>query len=190
MTGGKLPTALDGVSVNGKAAYIEYISPTQINAVAPADSSVGPVEVRVTSSGVTSDAAIATVHAYAPALFTFGGKYLAATHANSAPLGKSGLFPTAPTATTPAKPGETVVMYGTGFGATPPAIAAGAATDVVVALANPLKVTIGAVSANSFFAGNITVPDSVPDGDQPVVVEIGGIASSKSDACCLITVQR
>ena len=153
MTGGKLPTALDGVSVNGKAAYIEYISPTQINAVAPADSSVGPVEVRVTSSGVTSDAAIATLQAYAPALFTFGGKYLAATHANSAPLGKSGLFPTAPTATTPAKPGETVVMYGTGFGATTPAIAAGAATDVVAALATPLKVTIGGVSANAVFAG-------------------------------------
>ena len=61
---------------------------------------------------------------------------------------------------------------------------------MVAALATPLKVTIGGVSANSVFAGNITVPDSVPDGDQPVVMEIGGIASSKSDACCLINVQR
>ncbi len=34
---GQFPTTLDGVSasVGGKAAYIYYVSPTQINAVAP-----------------------------------------------------------------------------------------------------------------------------------------------------------
>ena len=88
-------------SVNGKAAYIEHISPTQINAVGPADNSVSPVEVRVTSSGVTSDAAIATLQAYAPALLAFDGEYLAPTQRCSASPDCS---------TTPVKPGETVAM--------------------------------------------------------------------------------
>src|SRR5713226_4671711 len=53
---GKLPTQLDGVSVqiNGKPAYVEYISPTQINVQAPSDTAVGPVNVQVTNNGVTA----------------------------------------------------------------------------------------------------------------------------------------
>ena len=73
LANGKLPIELDGVSVsvNGKAAYVQYISPTQINAVSPADNAVGPVEVRVTANGQTSDAAMATMQSFAPALFIF-----------------------------------------------------------------------------------------------------------------------
>ncbi len=203
LASGKLPIALDGVSVsvNGKAAYVQYISPTQINAVSPADHAVGPVEVRVTANGQTSDAAMATIQSFAPALFTFDGKFLAATHASSALLGKAGLFPAAPTATTPAKPGEIFVMYGTGFGATSPVVAAGEVTGSVAPLANPIKVSIGGVSALVAFAGlvppfarlyqfNVTVPDAAPDGDQPVVVEIGGVSSLKNESCCMITIQR
>jgi hypothetical protein len=41
--GGLLPTSLDGVSVtiDGVPAYVEYISPTQINVLAPDDAKVG-----------------------------------------------------------------------------------------------------------------------------------------------------
>src|SRR5262249_21644765 len=53
IAGGVLPTSLDGVSVtiNGKPAYIEYISPTQINVLASADTSTGPVNVQVFLNG-------------------------------------------------------------------------------------------------------------------------------------------
>jgi len=53
---GALPTALQGVSVmiNGKAAYVEYISPTQINVLAPDDTATGNVTVQITSNGVVS----------------------------------------------------------------------------------------------------------------------------------------
>ena len=48
-----------------------------------------------------------------------------ATHANGALLGPAGLFPEAPSLTSPAKPGETVTLYGNGFGLVTPAIVDG-----------------------------------------------------------------
>ena len=142
-----------------------------------------------------------SIQSFAPALFTFDGKFLATTHASSALLGKAGLIPAAPSATTPAKPGEIIVMYGTGLGATSPVVAAGEVTGSVAPLANPIKVSIGGVSALVGFAGlvpsfarlyqfNVTVSDAAPDGDQPVVVEIGGVSSLKNDSCCMLTIQR
>ena len=49
-----LPTLLQGVSVtvNGLPAYVDYVSPTQINALVPDDDTLGPVPVQVTAAGV------------------------------------------------------------------------------------------------------------------------------------------
>ena len=203
LAGGKLPTSLDGtgVTVNGKPAYIYYISPTQINALSPADDSQGPVEVKVTSNGLSSGAVTAQLNALSPAFFTFDGAYLAATHADNGLLGKAGLFASAPTATTPAKPGETIILYGTGFGATNPAITAGQLTDKLASLSVQPVITIGGVEAAVAFAGlvppyaglyqfNVVVPDSLANGDQPVVARIGGASSLTSNKCCSITIQK
>src|SRR5207247_11210294 len=53
---GRLPLSLDGVSVkiNNKDAPVYFISPTQINALAPADTAVGPLSVTVTTQRGTS----------------------------------------------------------------------------------------------------------------------------------------
>ena len=53
---GNLPTSLDGASVtiDGKPAFVYYISPTQINAQAPFDSAVGTVNVVVDNNGAVS----------------------------------------------------------------------------------------------------------------------------------------
>ena len=203
LAGGKLPTSLDGVSVtvNGKDAYVEYISPTQINVVAPADDSTGNVEVRVTANGQVGDAVIANLQTFAPAFFSFDGKYVAATHADNSLVGKTGLFASAPTATVPAKPGETVILYGTGFGPTNPAVAAGQVTSQLSPITTPYTLTIGGISATVSFAGlippyaalyqfNVQVPAAIADGDQPVVVQIGGITSTATSDCCFITVQK
>ena len=55
---GKYPVSLDEVSVtvNGKGAYIEYISPEKLNLLLPSDDAQGPVEVVVTSHGQVSSA--------------------------------------------------------------------------------------------------------------------------------------
>ena len=51
---GALPTSLDGVSVTmgGKPAYVYYISPGQLNVLAP-DIPAGPMTVTVTTPGGT-----------------------------------------------------------------------------------------------------------------------------------------
>lgn len=203
ITSGKLPTSLDGVSVtvNNKPAYVEYISPTQINALAPADDSAGPVEVKVTVNGQTSASVTANLQSFSPAFFTFNGRYLAATHADNTFLGKTGLFASAPDITTPAKPGETIVLYGTGFGPTDPSIPAGQMADRLASVVTPLTITIGGIPANVSFGGlipnfaglyqfNVQVPSSAGDGDQPVTLQIGGVSSPNSKSCCYITVQK
>ena len=57
-TSNQLPTALDGVSatINGENAYIEYISPTQLNILTPPDLATGSLQVKVTANGKTSAA--------------------------------------------------------------------------------------------------------------------------------------
>lgn len=203
LAGGTLPTALDGVSVtiNNKPAYVQYISPTQLNVIAPADDAVGPVEVKVTANSQTSAAVSATLQSVSPSFFTFDGKYLAATHADNSWLGKSGLFASAPTATTPAKPGETIVFYANALGATNPAIAGNKITDAVAPVAASLTVTIGGQPATVAFAGlvppfarmyqmNVVVPEGLANGDHVVVVQTNGVSSPNTNSCCYITVQQ
>src|SRR5262249_51694162 len=59
LAGGQFPASLDNVTVtvNGKPAYVEYVSPEKINVLTPSDNAVGPVEVRVVSNGQTSNLA-------------------------------------------------------------------------------------------------------------------------------------
>jgi hypothetical protein len=57
-TGNQMPTRLDGVSatVNGKNAFVYYISPSKINILTPPDSINGTVQVVVTNNGVATAA--------------------------------------------------------------------------------------------------------------------------------------
>jgi len=174
---GLLPTKLDGVSVtiNGKPAYVEYISPTQINVLAPDDPATGAVPVQVTTAEQKSNSVTAQKQQFAPAWFTFTGGYVAALHADYSYV----------LTTSPAKPGETVLLYGTGFGPTSPALPTGSLVTTQEQLANSVQITIGGVSVTAEFAGltesglyqfNVTVP-SIPDGNAAVVATIGGVAT-------------
>ena len=102
--GGALPTQLDGVSVriDGKPAYVSYISPSQINVQAPADSALGPVPVEVNCNGSTSPAGTAQLQAVSPAFFLWSGKYAVATRLDYSLVGPAGLFDQL--TTVPAKP--------------------------------------------------------------------------------------
>src|SRR6202043_2996265 len=50
------PTSLDGISVSidGKPAYVWYLSPTQLNVQAPEDSILGEAAITVTNCKATS----------------------------------------------------------------------------------------------------------------------------------------
>ncbi len=184
---GLLPTTLQGVSVtiDGLPAYVEYISPTQINVLAPDDAATGAVQVQVTTAGQPSNSVAAPKQQYAPAWFTFAnGQYVAAQHANYSDIGKVGLI--AGVTTTPAQPGEVILMYGTGFGPTDPAAPTAQLVTAPAPLpANAVQIAIGGLPATIQFAGitesglyqfNVTVP-SLPDGDAAVVATIGGVST-------------
>jgi len=181
--GNNLPTVLDGVSVkiNGSPAYIYYISPTQLNVLTPDGLPSGPVQVQVTTAGGTSTSFAATVGPVSPAFFLFTAKYPAAVHVSGVPVGKVGLIAGANFA--PAKPGETISLFGTGFGATNPPLPAGKLVTTAAPLANTVQVTIGGIVAKVPFAGvsgsgldqlNVTIPQGLPDGDAAVLATIGG----------------
>lgn len=192
---GALPVELDGVSAwfNGKPAYIGYVSPAQINLLVPAVTPVGAAQLQTTNNGLSSGVVTVQVQTVAPSFFTLDGKHIAATHANGSLIGPTA---TTPVAVTPAKPGETIVLYGTGFGDTNPAIPDGMLVTKAAALKILPTVTIGGTSANVAFGGlvgaglyqiNVTVPTGTPDGDAAVVAIIG-TATSQSGA--VITVQH
>ena len=191
----EMPTALDGVSVtvNGKNAFVSYISPTQVNILTPPDAMSGPVQVVVTNNGTVSAAFTAQAQATSPSLFVFnGGPYVVATHAGGALIGPTTLYPKL---TTPAKPSEVIVLYANGFGATSTPVVSGSMQQS--GSLSPLPVVkIGGVNAMVQFAGlvgpgefqfNVVVPPNTPDGDQPIVATYG---SASTQAGTLITVQH
>jgi uncharacterized protein (TIGR03437 family) len=183
---GVLPTSLQGVSVtiNGMPAFIGYISPTQINLLAPDDATTGPVQVQVTVAQQASNIRTTQKTEFSPAFFAYdNGVYVAALHTDYALVGGANLLQGV--TTRPAQPGETLLLYGTGFGPTNPALPTGQLVTTPGVLANTVKVTIGGVDAPVAFAGlvesgtyqiNVTVP-SLPNGDAPVLASIGGVST-------------
>ena len=201
-----MPASLDGtsVTVGGLPAYVYYVSSTQLNIITPSTAAPGNnIPVVVTVNGQPSAAFNVSLQNLAPAFFAWypgtsdNGKYLIAQHLNYTNVGKTGLFPTAPANfTTPAQPGETIQLYGTGFGPTSPPIASGIATDKVYTLSPTPTATVGGLSAVVTFAGlipplsqvyqvDVTIPKDAPNGDLSLVVTVNGVNSFSG----LITVQ-
>ena len=187
-SGTNLPTTIDNVTVwiDGKKAAIAYVSPGQLNVVAPTDTATGPVPVQITSPAGTATST-ATLQSYAPAIFSFQAKYAAARHnADGVMVAPAGYFGSAITSR-PAVPGEMLQVYATGLGPTTPALPAGqlVATPAPITSLSALHVTVGGVAATVQYAGlvspgeyqiNLTVP-SLQNGDQLIVATIGGFAS-------------
>ena len=193
---GALPTSLQGVSVtiDGVPAFIEYISPTQIDLLAPDDATTGPVQVTVTTAQQASNSLTVQKAQFSPAFFSFdNGKYVDALHADYSLVASAGLLPGV--TTRPAQPGETILLYGTGFGPTNPPTSTAQAVAAAAVLANSVQMTIGGVNAPVAFAGlvgsgtyqfNVTVPN-LPNGDAAVVATIGGVSTQTGVS---VTVQQ
>jgi uncharacterized protein (TIGR03437 family) len=135
-----------------------------------------------------------TVQANAGQMLTLDGKYVAGTHSDGTLLGKPGLLPSSPT--TPAAPGETVILYATGCGPTNPVLIPGQVPAEAYNLAALPQATIGGIAATitsgtvvpgspGMYQFNIQVPQSAPKGDQPVILQLG----TTSSASTLLTVQ-
>lgn len=145
---GRLPLSLDGVKVtiNGRPAPVEFISPTQINVLAPAGTATGPVDVVVNNESAVSAPFSIEVMTYSPAFFTFSPpnqKYIVAI----APPGSDGasvyLAPSgalgAGVLSRPARAGDIVELYATGFGPTNPAPPDGEVFSGAYPTATPIR---------------------------------------------------
>jgi uncharacterized protein (TIGR03437 family) len=192
------PTMLDGISVSidGKPAFVSYISPEQINVQAPEDTATGSIAITVTNCKATSSNFTFTEKMLAPGLlappsFDIGGKqYMLATFASDtnvtyvlntsagASLGVSSL---------PAKPGDVIIAYGVGFGPVTPTTFPGVIEEQNDTLANPVTISFGSTNAIVNFQGlaggfvglyefYITVPAGLASGDYPINVTQNGVA--------------
>lgn len=188
----KLPTQLDGVSVtiNNQPAAVYYISPTQVNVLAPDNAGTGQVPVQLTLNGAVSNQKFVFVQPYAPASFLWQNRYAVATHTDFSLLGPPGLFPGL--TTTPAKPSETIILWATGLGPVNPPVpslqAAGDVGNVTVPVNLRLigtsfgQVIVPAIGAAipKGYAGLYQIAFTLPNnaiGDISVQIQIGGVMS-------------
>jgi len=184
--GSALPPQIQGVSVtiNGIAAYVDFVSSTQINVLAPDDSATGMVPVVVTVAGQQSNSFMVQKNAVSPAFLMFSDNaHVAAEHLDFSLLAPSGLYANA----TPAKPGETIILYAVGFGPTDPAVLTKQIPAGGETLTNAVTMTIGGVSVTPSFAGlsstpglyqfNVTLPPGLPAGDASVVATVSGVST-------------
>ena len=176
-----LPAALRGVSatVNGIPAPLYYASPTQLNLQIPYDTGSGPAVLGVNNNGQVASF-VFPVAASAPGIFTDPN------HPPSLVPYSSG------------KRGDTLLAFITGEGQVSPALPTGATPFIATPISLlpqpllPVTVTVGGAIAQIAFAGipsglagatqiNFVIPDNAPLGVQPVVVTVGGIASTAAD---------
>jgi len=176
-----IPTSLGNVSVNidSQPAFMYVVSPTQINVQVPNDSTTGSVPVTVTTLSGTATSSV-TLAAYAPSFSVYNGKYAAAIVVT--PTGYNLIGPSQPV-----KAGQTLVLYGVGFGATSPALQAGLQVTTAAMSTVLPTITIGGVKAQVVYGGvvetglfqfNVIVPSGAGTGDQPVIATFPGGVST------------
>jgi large repetitive protein len=185
-----LPTKLGGVGVqitqgsNQYDAYLVFVSKGQINAILPSNVPLGTAQVVVSYNGLASAATITVVKTRVGVFYQQidSQNFAIAQNVNSAtdyPLNLPG---------NPAKPGQILILWGTGMGPVsgadniaPPA---GDMADI------PVTITVGGISAQKAYAGRqpqtaavdniyFTVPAGVSFGCQvPVAITAGGVAAN------------
>lgn len=196
----RFPTRLAcvGVEVDGRRVPITFVKTDQINAQAPTLDLNGPVQVRVLlnpgfDNEVRGLPATVNMRTFSPAFFLFpGSTSIAARHASdNSIVADPAVVPRA----TPARPGEWIVLYGTGFGPTEPVYQAGEIPDRPAPLREPFTISIGDIvlpSQDIYYAGlspgsisglyqfNVRVPETVSSGDVPVEVRIAGYTTPRA----------
>ena len=180
MNGG-LPTSLEGTSVkvNGIPAAISWVGPNQLNILMPDGDYTGPVPIEVSLGDSTTSTSV-TVAPAAPALFASAAN--GHTYAAIVDVGGIAIGPESMPGARAAKPGEVLMLFGTGFGPTNPSVTT-ALNMPPTPLALPFRVEIGGTEVRCEYGGlvgpglnqfNIEVPQ-LPAGEYPVVVFVGGV---------------
>ena len=182
-----LPTTLGGVtvSINGYPAPIYYVLPGQVAVVVPYEITYSIAQIQLTNNGVKSNTVTTFVYQTTPGVFTgssgLGYGYL--QHADYSLI----------TPSHPAAPGETIIAYVTGLGASirPFRMAGLARSGQPSFTFNPITGGTGGSVSTALFSGlvptvsalyqvNLTVLSTAANGDQ--TVDIGGPDSLAAQA--------
>ena len=185
---GNFPTSLGGtsVTVDSKLAYLWFVSSGQINFQAPDDTATGPVPVVVSTAAGTATSTVTLAQVAPSFLVLADGVHVTAIVLTPGSPGNSGAGYDVIGPTRPVKAGETLVVYGVGFGPTKTAVAAGSVYASATSTTNTVSVAIGGVAvpqADVTFSGlvgaglyqlNIVVPSNPGTGDKAIVAAVGG----------------
>lgn len=195
-SGSNAPTMLDGVGVtiDGKPAFVSYISPTQINAQAPEDAASGNVAITVTNCKAASSPFLFAKQPLAPGLLApasfdlNGTQYMVATFASDgAYVLSSAAGSQLGVSSRPAHANDVIIAYGIGFGDVNPSILPGTVVTQQNNLNNAVKFSFGTTAAATSYSGlaggfvglyefYITVPSGLASGDYRINVTQNGVA--------------
>jgi uncharacterized protein (TIGR03437 family) len=191
------------VTVNGKPAFLWFVSPFQLNVQAPDDTQTGVVSVVVTTPNGTATSTV-MLAPVAPSFSVLDGKHVAGIILRSDGSGAygGGTYDIAgPTGTSlgyktvAAKAGDSLVLFGVGFGPTSPTVPAGAAyggaapaNDTIALMINNLPVVpaFSGITGAGLFQMNLTVPSGLGSGDVPLAATVENI---KTPAGVVLSVQ-
>jgi uncharacterized protein (TIGR03437 family) len=145
-----MPTSLDGVAVwvNSIPCSLFFISPTQINFLVPYQLTAGTVSLLVVRDSQAGPTVSLQLTNTSPGLFLWNGNNAVATHLNGEII----------SATSPAVPGEIIVIYAAGLGRTSPDTTSGqlASAAFPIFYASQLQVMLNGTACppgNVLYAG-------------------------------------
>jgi uncharacterized protein (TIGR03437 family) len=186
---GDFPVSLGGASVtiNGKAAYVWYVSTSQLNVQAPDDTQTGIVPVVVTTANGSATSTV-RLDGFARSLSLLDNKHVAGIILRSDGTGAYDIIgPTGTSlgySTVAAKAAGSIVLFGVGFGPTTPAVPARQAYSGAAPTTYGVTVSIGNMSVLPRFSGlssaglyqlNLTVPSGLGAGDVPLQAAVNGV---------------
>jgi uncharacterized protein (TIGR03437 family) len=189
-SGVNAPTSLDDTSVTiaGQSAFVEHISPGQVNAQVPSNVATGMQQLIVTGPGGASAPYTLKVNAVepgfdAPQSFNIDRvQYVVALLPDGSFVLPVGAI--AGVKARPAKPGEIITLYGVGFGPVVPAITAGQLVQQLNTLAMPFNIFFGGAAATVSYVGlapdlvglyqvNVSIPAITPSNQVPLTFTLG-----------------
>lgn len=190
--GPNAPTLLDNTSVTigGQSAFVDYISPGQVNVQVPTNLGTGAQNVVVKTPAGESAPFTVTVNPeepglLAPASFVIKSiHYVAATFPDGTFVLPAGAIPGL--VTRPAQAGDNITLYGVGFGSVTPDIPAGQTVKRNNALTLPFHIFFGSTEAAETYDGlapntiglyqfNVVVPNEKFVNFAELTFTLGGV---------------